>query len=234
MQRASERPELLDGPLDGDLLKGNLRDMARVNRWLGGAHLSWRALERAWPADTPAGAPLRLLDVGTGRADIPLFLLERAARAGRALEIVATDVRPEIVALAKRMTAGRPGLTVEQSPAGIIDRPEASFDVVHASLVLHHLEPPAATGLLAEMARLSRGTVVVNDLVRARHWWLAAWLLSRVATGNSYTRHDAPLSVRRSYQPAELERLAAAAGLRREALLTDRLRHRYALLLRRG
>src|SRR5690242_20247885 len=44
VKRARDQPELLDGPLDEESLAGNLRDLSRVNRWLGGAQLSERAI----------------------------------------------------------------------------------------------------------------------------------------------------------------------------------------------
>jgi len=67
------------------------------------------------------------------------------------------------------------------------------------------------------MGRVARRGIVINDLRRNRLAWLGAWLLSRLVTGNRYTRHDAPLSVRRAYTLAELTSLMAAAGLRVEA-----------------
>jgi ubiquinone/menaquinone biosynthesis C-methylase UbiE len=231
MKRASGATELLDGPLEPRLLAGNLRDLARVNRWLGGNALSWRGLAHVL-REVPRSEPVRFLDVGTGGADIPLALARRARQAGRLLDIVALDVRTEIVEAARRAVAGEPGLSVEKGDGDSLDHPAQSFDVVHASLVLHHLEPPAAGDLLLEMARVANRAVIVNDLVRARHLMLAAWALSHVATGNRYTRHDAPLSVRRAYQPDEVVRLAAGAGLVPERLLRDPLGHRYALVLR--
>jgi hypothetical protein len=76
--------------------------------------------------------------------------------------------------------------------------------------------------------------VIVNDLERARRWYLGAWALARLATGNRYTRHDAPLSVRRAYTADEMSELGRAAGLVEQARLRDRLGHRYALVFARG
>ena len=92
------------------------------------------------------------------------------------------------------------GLEIRLAPGDHLDADDASFDVVHSSMVLHHLEPAAAVGLLAEMRRVARRAVIVNDLDRGRHWWLLARLLVAVTTRNEYTRHDAPLSVRRAYR----------------------------------
>ena len=231
MKRLVGVEELLDGPLEPSQLAGNLRDLARVNRRLGGQELSWQAVHYLL-RELPEDRPVRLLDVGTGAADIPLALLRRARENGRRLEIVATDVRPEIVQAVRRRLEGAAGLDIRLATAGRLDHPSGSFDIVHASLVAHHLEPPGAAQLLQEMARVASLGVIVNDLFRRWHAWLGAWLLTRLATGNRYTRHDGPLSVRRAYQPVELARLARQAGLRPERLLRDPLGQRYALVLR--
>lgn len=231
MDRLAAAHELLDGPLDERTLAGNLRDLRRVNRWLGGADLSWRAIQHL-RAGLASNAALSLLDVGTGSADIPLALLRRTSASNLGLEVTATDVRPEIVDHAHRHVDGHPSLVVELADGDTLAYASDSFDIVHASLVVHHLEPPDVERLLVEMGRVARHAVIVNDLARGRRWWLAAWLASRLATRNRYTRHDAPLSVRRAYQPAELEQLAAGTGLRLDATLRGLLGHRYALVFR--
>lgn len=217
MKRAAHSPELLDGPLNAELLAGNLRDLARVNRWLGGADLS----ERAIAPLAMNNFVLTILDVGTGGADIPL----RLARHGR--EITATDIRPEIVEVASRLTAGQPVVVRE---ALLADEATASFDVTHASMVVHHLEPSAAVEFLSEMARVARQAVVINDLARGLRWFTGAWLMTRLFTHNSYTRHDAPLSVRRAYTESELVQIAQQAGLRVVARYRTRPAYRYALV----
>ena len=229
MDRLAGAVELLDGPLEDDQLAGNLRDLSRVNRLLGGAELSWRAVQLSLGAR--GGGQVTLLDVGTGAADIPRHLLRRGTAAGLTLHVRATDVRAEIVAAAQAMAGRSERLTIEllEDLSGL---PTGSYDLVHASLVLHHLEPAPAGRLLAEMGRVARRAVIVNDLDRARRWWLGAWLLSRLATANRYTRHDAALSVRRAYRPNELSALAARSGLVEVGRLRGLLGHRYALVFR--
>ena len=232
MKRLADAHELLDGPLDDQRsLLGNLRDLGRVNRWLGGTRLSAAGIA----ALVPDGGPMTLLDVGTGAADIPLGLLDRARRSRRALAIAAIDSRPEVLAAA---TIAEPrlltthGLELHVADGTALPFPDRAFDVAHASLMLHHLEPPQAIALLREMGRVARRGVVINDLARSRLAWLGAWILSRVGTRNRYTRHDAPLSVRRAYTASELTVLLAAAGLRVEASATGLLGHRIVLAAR--
>ncbi len=216
MQRLTGVRELLDGPLDDDrALVGNLRDLARANRWLGGRALSSKGLA----ALVPGGMPVTLIDVGTGGADIPVALLDEARASGRRLSVTATDDRPEILDAAGRLEprlGTMTDLTLCVADGRSLPFPDRTFDIAHSSLLLHHLEPTAAVEVLREMGRVARRGIVVNDLVRSRLAWVGAWLLSHLLTTNRFTRHDAPMSVRRAYTVGELTALIAAAGLRVE------------------
>jgi ubiquinone/menaquinone biosynthesis C-methylase UbiE len=241
MDRRADTPEHLDGPLaDHAVLAGNLRDLRRVNRFLGGSALSRRAIDAllaatsSTAAPTPDRAPIRLLDVGTGAADIPMALLACWRAAGRRLEVTAIDSRPEVIAAA-RAAAGpdaASGLTLAIADGLGLPDAEGSFDITHCSLLLHHLEPEDAVAMLREMARVARVGVVVNALARGWLPWIGAWLLSHALTGNAFTRHDAPLSVRRAYTAHEASALLERAGLRPVVETHGFLRHRWAIAAR--
>ncbi len=234
MRRLTGVEERLDGPLtDQPVLVGNLRDLARVNRRLGGARLSRVAID----ALAPGRAAISILDVGTGGADIPLALIEHGRAIGRLVTVTGLDSRAEVLAAAviadPRLTAtGELALHVGDGAA--LPFADGSFDVVHSSLLVHHLDTPDARQALGEMARVARVGVVVNDLVRSRPSWLGAWMLSHLATRNRFTRGDAPMSVRRAYTVAELTALLATAGLRVERRFDGFLGHRVALVARRN
>jgi ubiquinone/menaquinone biosynthesis C-methylase UbiE len=226
MERQPSAHEHLDGELEPEALDGTLRDLARINRRLGGIAISRRAIA------TLAGPTrsLHVLDVGTGAADIPLALL--ADGRGPVGRVTGIDSRAEIVDWGRARHPGALGLELAIADGGSLPFPDRSVDLAHASLVLHHLDPVAASQLLAVMARVARFGVVVNDLDRRAHGWVGAWLLGHLCTRNRYTRHDAPLSVRRAYRPEEVLLLAAGAGLVEIGRHWAPLRHRYALALR--
>lgn len=209
------------------MLAGNLRDLARVNRWLGGVALSRRAVRALLHGHA---GNVELLDVGTGAADIPDALITALGRPGGWLRVTAVDTNQQILDAARvRVAAGPESLHLERVEGDHLPYPDEAFDIAHCSLVLHHAEPVAAQRLLGEMARVSRIGIVVNDLERSRRAWLGAWLLARVTTRNAYTRNDAPLSVRRAYLPAEVAQMAARAGLMERARFRDLFRHRFAI-----
>ena len=229
MQRVSMKPELLDGPLDDPAtLCANLRDLSRTNRWLGGTRLSSRAVDSLLAGVDEAS----ILDVGTGAADIPLALLDIARRRGHTYRVTAVDSRSEVIAAARTVSPvllSTPDIVMEVANGRSLPYDDEDFDVSHASLVMHHLEPADAVAFLQELARVALIGVVVNDLIRSRLTLAGAWLTSRLFTTNRYTRHDAPLSARRAYSQSELVQLLDAAGLRVVAEFGGLFGHRRAL-----
>src|SRR5438128_1623091 len=77
----SLQPPLLSVCADPAAVTESLRNIARSNRWFGGAAAVRHGLARVL-ADVPAGATLTLVDVGTGLGDLPLAAARWAARRG--------------------------------------------------------------------------------------------------------------------------------------------------------
>jgi ubiquinone/menaquinone biosynthesis C-methylase UbiE len=207
-----DQEELMDRPgHDPAVLADNLTDLRLVNRWLGGARLTVEALDGLLGVGG-RDERLRILDVGTGGADIAVVVAGWARGRSRRAAIVATDLSHEILSI----SAGRRSRGLHLAACDGLRLPfaDGAFDVSICSLMLHHLRPAAAVAALQEMRRVARVGVVVNDIVR---WWpgvWGAWLMARLFSGNPLTLHDGPLSVRRAYTRAELRDLAARAGLR--------------------
>jgi len=234
MRRLVAARELLDGDLaDAPTLDGNLRDLARVNRRFGGTGLSLRAIRSLVGAGTgdPGVGELRVLDVGTGAADIPLAIAE-AREPWRSAAVTAVDSRAEILDSARRVSpalAGRDGVALSIADGRALPFADGAFDVAHASLVLHHLAEDDADRYLRELARVAGRGIVINDLQRGFAEWLGAWLVLHAMTRNRFTLHDGPLSVRRAYTRSEVGRLLRQAGLRPVAWHHAFAGHRWAV-----
>jgi len=210
--REAERTELMDrvdaSPAE---LTRSLIDLTRLNRI--GAR---RILERhVAPFFTRlrSGQTLRILDVGTGAADIPLALTRWARGHGHRLQVVALEVHPTILGYAAQAVTGIPEVRIVGGNALEAPIRPGSVDLALCSLVLHHLPEDAVVSLFRRLAGLVRLGFVVNDFRRGRLAWAAVWLATRAAGCGRMARHDGPLSVRRAYTREELSCLAARAGL---------------------
>ena len=201
--------EYLDEPtLDPEDLRINLREMAMLNRLPGGVADSVRAVSGALDGRSHPS----VLDIGAGSGDFARRLL----RERRATVLVA-DVHPEVLAITRRNLANTNGVKFLRADVRALPLADDAVDVVHASLLLHHLDPRDAVIALREMRRVAREAVVVNDLRRGRLAFVMAAAPVLAFTRGRYTRHDGVLSARRAYTLAELDALATEAGLRRVA-----------------
>ncbi|MGH2530968.1 MAG: methyltransferase domain-containing protein [Thermomicrobiales bacterium] len=217
----SDEPELLDeAGHDPAELAANLRDIRRVNHLLGGTSIMLRHLPRLLDTMPATTQPVTLLDLATGSADIPLAILRWAKQRRLAATIVASDASAAILAHAREQIVDHPEITLARYDARSVPLPDKQFDVVLCSLALHHFSPEEAMRVLQEMDRLARTGFILNDLRRGRLGYAAAWVASRLTTRNRLTRHDAPLSVRRAYTPAELDALLRRAGIDDAAIST--------------
>jgi len=200
--RRATDPELLDEGVDEREALRSLSDLRFVNRWLGGR----RALRRAvLPLLVGLDRP-RLLDVGCGSADLPAMLVE--CTTGR-LRAVGVDIKRLHVAQIS------PSVRPVVADARRLPFADRSFDVVTASLFLHHFDGPQAAVVLRELARLARRALVVNDLRRARVPYVFGRLFFPLLFASHVSVQDGLLSIRRAFTEAELRAALAEAGLAR-------------------
>lgn len=211
--RRDRHPEVMDQPgLDPGEHARALAGLRRINAISGLAGSLLKAIEPL--ARRQGTAPLQVLELACGGGDTAIALALMARRRGLALDVRASDLNPEAVAIAQAQ-AHRRGAPVSFEPGNALTPPDApgEADVVLCSLFLHHLDDNDAERLLALMARRARRLVLVNDLVRSRLGYALAWGGTRLLSRSWVVHTDGPLSVRAAFQPAEVLAMATRAGL---------------------
>lgn len=226
-------PEWMDEPtVDVEELARSLSDLRGVNRWLGGTRVVLREL--APILHRLRDREVRLLDVGTGSADLPVAVARWAERRGIRVRAIATDAHPATVAEARARVGSDPAVEVRQADALALPFEDDSFEVAMCHTALHHFDDHDAVRVLRELGRVASAAVVVTDLRRSVPGLLGVRLLAAtVWRRHPITRHDGPRSVRASFTPGELRRMAKEAGLAGARVRTHPL-FRQALVVDRG
>ena len=171
-----------------------------------------------------------MLDIASGGGDVPIRLWQRAQRAGLSMEVAGVDASPTAVAHAQA-AALRAGTAVSFSTLDVLrEALPAGFDVLTCSLFLHHLHEADALTLLAKMRQAAQ-MVLINDLLRCRVGFIAAWLGTRVLSRSPIVHVDGPRSVEAAFTMAEVRDLADRAGLH-GATVATRWPWRYLLAWR--
>lgn len=189
-------PEFLDVTPEPQCL-ANLRDLVRINRWLGGRAILKSLLRPHFrPSDR-----FSVLDVGAASGDMGGVIHRGWTRA----RVVSADSKLHHMA-----AAADPRVVADAFHLPFRDR---SFDVVFCSLFLHHFENDRAAALLRDFDRIARRGVLVIDL--ERHWFARRFVPSSrwLFDWDPITLHDAVRSVEAGFLAPELRALAQRAGL---------------------
>jgi ubiquinone/menaquinone biosynthesis C-methylase UbiE len=200
LSRRSQDTELLDEGVPPEEALRSLGDLRFVNRWLGNRQ---RVLRAVRPALEASPSP-SLLDVGCGSGDVPVWI---ASQVARPVNVVGVDVKP------LHLHAAPPALRGVVADVHALPFPDGRFDVVTASLFLHHFDGDDVARVLRELYRVTRGALVVNDLRRSRVPYVFGRATFPLLFRSRVSVEDGLLSIRRGFTHEELRREFAAAGI---------------------
>lgn len=204
--------EFLDRPnLDPSELRVSLRDVERLNRWFGGADCVLQEVARLSRARGLEG-DVRVLDVGSGGADIPRALMRWGKRNDLNFHSVACDLHEQVGSVAADFCGGEGSISILRADALTPPFAPRSFDFVTCSLMIHHLAEDDVVRLLEAVRPLARHALILCDLERSGWAYAGVWLATRLICRSKLTWHDGPLSVRRAYTIPELAALSRRAG----------------------
>jgi methyltransferase family protein len=200
--------EILDNPaVDPGLMRRSMRDVERANVLFGGRRA---ALAELAVALGKVSGEATMLDVGTGRGDIPASAVVLAKSMGIELATIGIDMSLPLVTELKNGND-----QVVRGDALALPFRDKSVDIVLASQLLHHFTEDTAPVFISEMNRVARSSVVISDLKRSLIAAAGLWLGSFPLGFHPVSRHDGVVSVMRGFLPVELQDLIErAVGLR--------------------
>jgi SAM-dependent methyltransferase len=208
-RRRAELTELMDGPCSREVLRGCLRDMVRLNRWMMGYRPWFDWLDGMVHR---VKEPMRILDVGCGNGDGLRRIAAWAVTKNIPVALTGVDLNPDAVSIAAAMTPVEDG--IEFACADVFNyTPRQPFDLILSSLFTHHLRDADVVRFLGWMERQATLGWLVNDLSRAAVPYYALRIFSRVAGLHPFVQNDGPVSIARAFQREDWQRLCAAAGL---------------------
>jgi len=196
---------------DAAQLQAELETLEKANRWLGGHQLMLQSV-RQLLGSRPSAA-LRVLDLGTGLADIPRALVAWARRNDLPITVTAVDRNPKILNLARAACRDWPEIRLEQHDLRQLPYAPGSFDLVLCSLALHHFSAADTVSILRRMRELASHGYIASDLRRNR-LAIATTRLAALVPFNSHAfRQDAVQSCRAAFTVQELRAIALQAEL---------------------
>ena len=211
-RRRAQLIELMDEPCSRDTLRACLCDIARTNRWTFAYRplLNW--LDEVTALLPHGNEPLRILDVGCGYGD-GLRRIERWAKARCiAVELTGLDLNPDATAIAAEVTDA--SSAIEWVTADILTySPPLSPHLVICSLFTHHLAEEQIIQFLRWLEAHAQIGWFISDLSRAPVPYYVFRAFAKIVRLHPFVQYDGPVSVARSFIPAEWQAMCAVAGL---------------------
>ena len=209
LRLASREKHIDDADIDPADLAETMACLRTINRRAGGISSILQQF-RAWSANWPKDQPVRILDLCTGSADIPLAIAQWAQDAGFDVRIVAVDHHPGILRVAAEYLEAKPAAgRIQLLQADLFNLPfePNSFDYVMCSAALHHFPQIRVLTALRIMERLMTRGLLWSDMHRG--FW-PELCVSLALTGKpAKVRHDGLAAAKSGFTRAEVRDIAS-------------------------
>ncbi len=202
----------MDEPCSYEQLRACLRDIARVNSLLTAHRPTLRWLDELVASIPSVPAPLRIVDVGCGYGDMLRRIHAWARKRQIAVDLTGIDLNPDAIRAAREATPANYRIQWVVGDALSCHR-GGGTDIVLSTLLMHHLPGPEIVGFLRWMEQAARYGWFINDLHRQPVPYHLFRFVTRFSGLHPFVRHDGPVSIRRSFLPADWSSLCAAAGI---------------------
>lgn len=203
--------ELLDlgfGTLED--VRANLKDMWHLNRLTGGIDSLMRHLA---PRLRQAAGSVHLADLGTGSAQLPVYLSGWARRHNIPIVLYPLDISARNLCIAHENVRYLSPIHLLQADGAALPFASNAIDYFISTLLLHHFEPDSLIELLRHTFERARRGIVMCDITRGIPPQVGFRIIQPFVGPHPMTLHDGIRSIRRAYTPDELLGFARQAGL---------------------
>jgi ubiquinone/menaquinone biosynthesis C-methylase UbiE len=208
----SRELELMDtGEYTPEEYEGCLRELRRINRWLGDR----RALEETLLDEIEREnlKQFSVLDVGAGSGELLRVIARFARKSDRKSQLGGLELNRRSAEAIREESKDFAEIRSIRGNALSLPFADNSFDYAICSLFTHHFADEKVIEILGEMQRVAKRKIFAIDLHRDRRAYFFYTTIGKIFLHNRLVRHDGALSILRSFLPEELEHLGKQAGL---------------------
>ena len=206
-KKRTDKEELMDDfSIGGDLLRDTLDKLENINRWLGGNAMTVKSLKKVLK-NHPKEQELTIADIGCGHGDILRDVAKFGRKNGYKMRLIGMDANPTAIAYAKKLSTEFSELSFITEDIFSKEFKERTFDVVLATLFLHHFKEDPLVSFLENTLRQTKIAIVVNDLHRHTLAYYLFMLLS-VFIKNKMIIEDGLTSVLRGFKRKDLVKIS--------------------------
>ena len=206
-KQRSEKEELMDDfSIGGDLMRDTLDKLEKINRWLGGNKVTINGLKEILK-NHPKEKELSIVDIGCGHGDILRDVAIFAKKNGYKVNLIGIDANPTAIDYAKELSKNYSEINFETEDIFSEKFKNRKFDIVLATLFLHHFKEKQLVSFLDNTYRQTKIGIVVNDLHRHKVAYYLFLLLS-IFISNKMIIEDGLTSVLRGFKRGDLKKIS--------------------------
>mgnify|MGYP000450876440 FL=1 len=207
-KQRTDKEELMDDfSIGGDLLRDTLNKLEKINRWLGGNKVTVNGL-KALLKNHPKEQKITIVDIGCGHGDILRDVAKFGRKEGYKFKLIGVDANSAAIDYANELSMEYPELSFKTQDIFYKDFKSETFDVVIATLFLHHFKEEQLVSFLKNTIKQTKIGMVVNDLHRHTLAYYLFLLLS-IFISNKMIIEDGLTSVLRGFKRDDLEKISS-------------------------
>jgi 2-polyprenyl-3-methyl-5-hydroxy-6-metoxy-1,4-benzoquinol methylase len=212
--RRSEEPEIMDDlSCSGEVVNQTLRELDTINRWLGGNSITLNGVVKLLLSRGNSLEKLTVSDIGCGSGKILKLISRVLKQRNISVALIGFDANPNIITYAEQHGKEFPEITFVTENILQQTFRNKKFDVITATLFLHHFTTQQLIELLKSLKNQARIGMVINDLHRHPLAYYAIKFLTTLFSKSAMVKYDAPLSVLRGFTQKEWREILQQAGI---------------------
>ncbi len=210
-------PEIMDNlDMEGEELAATLRQIAGINRYLGGTAVVLSGLKKllSMAAYQPQDQALRIIDLGCGGGEILRAIADWGRKKNLKMQLIGVDANAFTIDCAAAQSKDYPEIDFKVVNIFSDEFCHLEYDIALCSLFLHHFREDEITQLLKSILKNAKIGLIVNDLQRSIYAYRLFQLLTWTLSASPMVRYDGALSIRRGFLRLELEKLLADSNVK--------------------
>lgn len=211
----SSKTEIMDDfSMKGELLRDTLDKLGNINKWLGGNRVTLGGVKQLLKGK-PKSKTYTIIDLGCGHGDILRLIADFGRREGYQFQLVGIDANQDAIDYASELSVAYPELIFKNKDVFSKDFKNMNYDVVLATLFLHHFPEEDIERLLHQLSSKATLGIVINDLQRSELAYGLFKLLGFVIS-NPMIKEDGLTSILRAFKREDLKSFTKKLNLKSE------------------